>query len=154
MQREREERRNASAHPNSWCIPFITDFSGTVDVLDGEDTAQAVECDFGQSWNQLRCRHQHVDAVGSVEINQKIKMNISVRGQQQQQQKNESEEAIVVNCQLRPVTTVQEKKQAITTERNAVVTVSLRFHLYGIVVISHYDWLLHFFPFFFAHVLA
>jgi hypothetical protein len=47
-------------------LPFITDFSGTVDVLDGEDTAQPVECDFGQSGNELRCRHQHVNGVGSV----------------------------------------------------------------------------------------
>ena len=45
---------------------FITDFSGAVDVLDGEDTAQAVERHFGQSGNKLRRRHQNVHAVWSI----------------------------------------------------------------------------------------
>ena len=48
---------------NEWMNEF-TNFSGAVNVVDGEDAAQSVEDDFGQRRHQLRRRHQNIHAVG------------------------------------------------------------------------------------------
>jgi len=39
----------------------LTYFSGAVNVVDVEDGTEAVEQDFGERRNQLRCSHQHVN---------------------------------------------------------------------------------------------
>lgn len=41
----------------------LTYFICTINIFYGEYLPQSVEQHFGQGWNQLRCRHQHVNTV-------------------------------------------------------------------------------------------
>lgn len=42
----------------------LTCFCCTVNVFNGEDSAQAIEKHFSQSWYKLSCGDQHIDTVG------------------------------------------------------------------------------------------
>ena len=55
----------------------ITDFGSAVNVFDGKHTAQTVEGHFGQRWDQLRGRDQHIDAVGPENKTKNIMLNLS-----------------------------------------------------------------------------